>query len=125
MEQIISIEHKHESYEFSSRFRHAIKRDRMPIEAVKFSVCCHCRRVLDVLYTFVLYKLDRAGLLDKDFLPICCVCKISLKYMGKLKCSCGRYYLQGYLGGIEGVEMIVFHCDRCSVNIYYNIVPDD
>ena len=52
--------------------------------------CHYCGYNMNSAYVYIIKKLKKLGLLDRNYKLRCCVCNILLEKVGKIYCSCGQ-----------------------------------
>jgi len=89
------------------------------INSTELHRCCYCDIVaLNEVYCFIINSLKDAGLLNKDYNPICCYCAV-LKEFDLLHI---RKYLEGFYY-LKEEDVLIMHFsldyhERCDIRIY-------
>ena len=75
--------------------------------------CSYCNKFLEPVYSYIIKRLNKNGLLSGSFKPTCCNCSIILNELGFIRCKeCGELLrnFYRYKNGIEHVEIKCFKC---------------
>lgn len=83
------------------------------MDTESFLRCSICGYLCDGGYSYIITNLKKAGILDENYIPVCCCCYFVKNNYGSYYCSEG-HILDMKESFVDGVKEIVIGCKECE-----------